>query len=98
MKFWLKVVNDLKLRGCDDILIAVTDGLRGIADALEAVYPRTTLQTCIVHLLHSSLGYSDYRLSGTRRCLEADLQGSERRSGRGGTRGVCRRGSGCSAS
>lgn len=55
------VVNDLKLRGCDDILIAVTDGLRGIADALEAVYPRTTLQTCIVHLLRSSLGYSGYR-------------------------------------
>jgi transposase-like protein len=38
-KFWLKVFNDLKLRGCQDILIAVTDGLKGMAEALEAVYP-----------------------------------------------------------
>lgn len=45
-KFWLKVCNDLKLRGCEDILIAVIDGLKGMA---EALYPLTTLQTCIVH-------------------------------------------------
>ncbi|WP_374266945.1 IS256 family transposase [Zoogloea sp.] len=60
-KFWLKVFNDLKLRGCEDILIAVTDGLKGMAEALEAVYPRTTLQTCIVHLLRNSLSYAGYR-------------------------------------
>lgn len=60
-KFWLKVFNDLKLRGCEDILIAVTDGLKGMAEALEVVYPRTTLQTCIVHLLRNSLSYAGYK-------------------------------------
>jgi len=60
-RFWLKVFNDLKLRGCQDILIAVTDGLKGMAEALAVVYPRTTLQTCIVHLLRNSLSYAGYR-------------------------------------
>ena len=48
-KFWMKVFNDLKTRGCNDILIAVTDGLKGMPEALGAVFPATTLQTCIVH-------------------------------------------------
>lgn len=56
-KFWLKVFNDLKTRGCQDILIAVTDGLAGIEQALAGVYPATTLQTCIVHLIRNSLSY-----------------------------------------
>lgn len=56
-KFWMKVFNDLRTRGCNDILIAVTDGLKGMAEALEAVYPSTTLQTCIVHLIRNSLGF-----------------------------------------
>ena len=43
-KFWLKVFTDLKTRGCHDILIAVTDGLKGMSEALSAVYPATTLQ------------------------------------------------------
>jgi hypothetical protein len=50
-KFWMKVFNDLKTRGCNDILIAVTDGLKGMPEALGTVYPATTLQTCIVHLI-----------------------------------------------
>jgi transposase-like protein len=50
-KFWMKVFSDLKTRGCQDILIAVTDGLKGMSEALAAVYPQTTLQTCIVHLI-----------------------------------------------
>ena len=54
-KFWLKVFTDLKTRGCHDILIAVTDGLKGMSEALAAVYPATTLQTCIVHRLRNSL-------------------------------------------
>ena len=49
-KFWMKVFSDLKTRGCQDILIAVTDGLKGMSEALAAVFPATTLQTCIVHL------------------------------------------------
>ena len=51
----MKVFNDLKTRGVADILIAVTDGLKGIPEALAAVFPATTLQTCIVHLIRNSL-------------------------------------------
>lgn len=54
-RFWLHVFNELKTRGVHDILIAVTDGLKGIPEALEAAFPATTLQTCIVHLIRSSL-------------------------------------------
>ncbi len=60
-KFWMKVFNDLKTRGVDDILIAVTDGLKGMPEALEAVFPRTTLQTCVVHLIRNSLDYASYK-------------------------------------
>jgi putative transposase len=54
-KVWLKVFTDLRARGCDDILIAVTDGLTGMPEALEAAYPATTLQPCLVHLIRRSL-------------------------------------------
>ena len=60
-KFWLRVFSDLKTRGCQDILIAVTDGLKGMGEALEAVFPATTLQTCIVHLLRHSLDYANWK-------------------------------------
>ncbi|EDO2300738.1 IS256-like element ISEc58 family transposase, partial [Salmonella enterica subsp. enterica serovar Reading] len=53
-KFWMKVFNDLKTRGVNDILIGVADGLKGFPEALEAVFPATTLQTCIVHLIRNS--------------------------------------------
>jgi putative transposase len=59
-KFWMKVFNDLKTRGCNDILIAVTDGLKGMGEALAVVYPVTTLQTCIVHLIRNSLDYASW--------------------------------------
>ncbi len=60
-KFWMKVFSDLKSRGCHDILIAVTDGLKGMSEALAAVYPATTLQTCIVHLLRRSLEFGNWK-------------------------------------
>lgn len=60
-KFWMKVFNDLKTRGVNDILIAVTDGLTGMPAALAAVFPRTTLQTCIVHLIRNSLDYASWK-------------------------------------
>lgn len=60
-KFWMRVFSDLKSRGCADILIAVTDGLKGMPEALEAVYPATTLQTGIVHLLRHSLDYANWQ-------------------------------------
>jgi transposase-like protein len=57
-KFWMKVFSDLKTRGCQDILIGVTDGLKGMSEALAAVFPATTLQTCIVHLMRHSLDFA----------------------------------------
>lgn len=60
-KFWMKVFNDLKTRGVGDILIAVTDGLKGMPEALSAVFPATTLQTCIVHLIRNSLDYATWK-------------------------------------
>jgi putative transposase len=60
-KFWLKVFNDLKTRGVEDMLIAVTDGLKGLPEALQAVFPSTTLQTCIVHLIRNSLEFASWK-------------------------------------
>ncbi|WP_019936617.1 IS256 family transposase [Bordetella sp. FB-8] len=60
-RFWMKVFNDLKTRGVNDILIAVTDGLKGLPDALAAVFPATTPQTCIVHLIRNSLAYANWK-------------------------------------
>jgi putative transposase len=59
-KFWMKVFTDVKTRGCHDILIAVTDGRKGMSEALAAVFPATTLQRCIVHLIRSSLDFANW--------------------------------------
>jgi len=56
-KFWMQVLQDLKTRGVRDILIACVDGLTGFPDAIEAIFPQTTVQTCIVHLIRNSLKY-----------------------------------------
>jgi putative transposase len=56
-KFWMQVLNELKQRGVRDILICCVDGLTGFPDAIEAIFPRTTVQTCVVHLIRSSLKY-----------------------------------------
>src|SRR6202522_2482429 len=56
-KFWLKVVNELKARGVNDILIAVVDGLKGFPEAINAAFPQTQVQTCIVHLMRNSLSF-----------------------------------------
>jgi len=70
-KFWMKVFNELKTRGTQDILIAVTDGLKGMEQSLNAVFPATTLQTCIVHLIRSSLDYASWK---ERRTVAAALK------------------------
>jgi len=70
-KFWMKVFNDLKTRGVHDILIAVTDGLKGMPEALGAVFPATTLQTCIVHLIRNSLNFASWK---DRRALAAAIK------------------------
>src|ERR1700739_2941309 len=54
-KFWMQVLTDLKTRGVKDILICCVDGLKGFPEAIEAVFPDTTVQTCIVHLIPRSL-------------------------------------------
>ncbi len=60
-KFWLKVFTDLKARGCQDSLIAVTDGLKGMSEALAAAFPATTLQTCLVHLIRKCLDFANWK-------------------------------------
>ena len=60
-KFWLKVVNELKARGVNDILIAVVDGLKGFPEAITSVFPQTVVQTCIVHLIRNSLAFVSWK-------------------------------------
>lgn len=60
-KFWLRVLTELQARGVRDILVAVIDGLTGFPDAITSVFPHTTIQTCIVHLLRHSLDYVPWR-------------------------------------
>src|SRR4051794_6787012 len=56
-KFWMQVLSELKQRGVRDILICCVDGLTGFPEAIEAIFPATTVQTCIVHLIRASLKY-----------------------------------------
>jgi transposase-like protein len=60
-KFWLKVFNELRNRGLEDILIAVVDGLRGFPEAIEAVFPQAQIQTCIVHLIRNSMTLASWK-------------------------------------
>jgi hypothetical protein len=60
-KFWLAVLNDLRRRGVEDVLISCVDGLKGFPEAIEAVFPAAWVQTCIVHLIRNSLRYVNYR-------------------------------------
>ena len=70
-KFWLKVMNELRNRGLRDILIAVVDGLKGFPEAINAVFPETIIQTCIVHLVRHSLNFCSYK---DRKLVAADLK------------------------
>jgi putative transposase len=60
-KFWLAVLNDLRRRGVEDVLISCVDGLKGFPEAIEATFPQAWIQTCIVHLIRASLRYVNYR-------------------------------------
>jgi putative transposase len=60
-RFWLAVLNDLRRRGVQDVLIACVDGLKGFPEAIEATFPQAWVQTCIVHLIRASLRYVNYR-------------------------------------
>jgi hypothetical protein len=60
-KFWMRVMNELKNRGVADILIVVVDGLKGFPDAINAVFPETLVQTCIVHLIRNSMSFASWK-------------------------------------
>ena len=60
-KFWLRVMNELKNRGVSDVLIAVVDGLKGFPEAINAVFPQTIVQTCIVHLIRHSMDFASWK-------------------------------------
>ena len=60
-KFWLRVMTELKTRGCQDILIAVVDGLKGFPDAITTMFPETVVQTCIVHLIRYSMQFASWK-------------------------------------
>lgn len=70
-KFWLRVMNELKSRGIDDVLIAIVDGLKGFPEAITAVFPQAQVQTCIVHLIRHSLAFVSYK---DRRSVAAALK------------------------
>ena len=70
-KFWLQVVTELKNRGVADIFIACVDGLKGFPEAIETVFPKTSVQLCIVHMVRHSLNYVGWKL---RKEVAADLR------------------------
>lgn len=70
-KFWLKVVTELKNRGVQDLLIACCDGLKGLPEAIEAVFPKTIVQLCIVHMIRNSTRFVSWN---ERKKVAADLK------------------------
>ena len=70
-KFWLQVVTELRNRGVQDIFIACVDGLKGFPEAIEAVFPKTVVQLCIVHMVRHSLNYVSWK---RRKEVAADLR------------------------
>ena len=70
-KFWLRVMNELRNRGTEDIMLAVVDGLKGFPEAITAVFPDAIVQTCIVHLLRNSMDFASWK---DRKALAAALK------------------------
>jgi len=70
-KFWMKIMTELKNRGVQDIYIACVDGLKGFPDAIEAVFPETVVQLCIVHMVRNSLKFVSWK---DRKEVAADLK------------------------
>jgi putative transposase len=82
-KFWLSILTELKNRGVDDILLAAVDGLKGFPEAIAAVFPRTQVQLCVVHMVRNSLRYRQLEASqGAGQGPSKDLHGSEPRGRR----------------
>jgi putative transposase len=70
-KYWLSILNGLKNRGVEDILIACVDGLTGFDNAIEAVYPKTEIQQCVIHQIRNSTKFVSYK---DIKALMADLK------------------------
>ena len=70
-KFWMGILNELKNRGMQDTLIAAVDGLTGFPEAINAVFPDTEVQLCIVHMVRNSVKYVSYQ---DRKAITADLK------------------------
>jgi len=70
-KFWMGILNELKNRGVNDILLAAVDGLSGFPDAINAVFPKTEVQLCIVHMVRNSVKYVPYK---DRKAVTTDLK------------------------
>jgi putative transposase len=70
-KYWMSVLQNLKNRGMKDAFIVCTDGLKGFPEAIEAVFPSTLVQTCIVHLIRASLSFVNWK---ERKAMAADLK------------------------
>jgi putative transposase len=70
-KFWLRVMTELRNRGVQDLLIAVVDGLKGFPEAITSVFPKTVVQTCIVHLIRYSMQFASWK---ERRLIAAALK------------------------
>ena len=79
-KFWLSVLTELKTRGVTDIFIACVDGLKGFPQAIEAAFPKTTVQLCIVHMVRASLRFVSWKDAKE---VVADLRMIYRAAGRG---------------
>jgi putative transposase len=70
-KFWMQIVTELKNRGIQDIFIACVDGLKGLPEAIEAVYPQTQVQLCVVHMVRHSLSFVSHK---DRKAVATDLK------------------------
>lgn len=70
-KFWMSVLTELQQRGVQDIIIACVDGLTGFPDAISTVFPKTTIQLCMVHMVRNSLKYVSYK---DRKAVASDLK------------------------
>jgi putative transposase len=70
-KFWMQIVTELKNRGISDIFIACVDGLKGFPEAIEAIYPQTQVQLCMMHMVRHALSYVSHR---DRKAVATDLK------------------------
>ena len=88
-KFWMSVLTDLKNRGVEDVFFVVCDGLKGLPDAVTAVFPQAIVQACVIHLIRATLRYASRKYwDQLARDLRAIYTAPTRRGGVGGVRGA----------